>query len=213
MTTKKRMPKDRWEEIRAKWEADPRPGYVWIVTELSLGVSDIAVLQKAKREGWAKKASIKTIVQRAHLQADSKAKAKLSVVEKNVSADGKKVSARAKKVSEKVSALTEAESVEMRSTVLDRHRDEWRDHANRFKLSDMTGEDGFQVARNGKTAAEMVKIRQEGERKAWALDAIAEDTGTAKTLEELDAMFSMAMNRSQEMRDAVRKERTSHAAA
>lgn len=206
------MSKEKWLEIRAQWESDPRPGYVWIVSELSLDVSDIAVLQKAKREGWAKKASIKTIVQRAQIQADLKGRAKLSLVQKNVSLDGKKVSAKAKKLSQNVSALTEAESVDMRSSVLERHRDEWKEHAGIFKLGDMVGEDGLGVARTGKTAAEMVKIRQEGERKAWGLDAIAEDPGTAKTMEELDAMFAMAMKRTQEMREAVRKERGGHAA-
>lgn len=206
MAAKKRMDKEQWDVIRDRWETDPRPGYVWIVSEMSLEVSSIAVLQKAKREGWAKKASIKSIVQRAHIQADLKGKAKLSQSSPNVSVN---VSEQAN-VSVNVSALTftEADSVDLRSDVLERHRAEWRDHGDKFKLSDMVGTDGLMVARTGKTAAEMVKIRQEGERKAWSLDTIAEDTtGGQKTMEELDKIFADGMKRSDEMRDAMRKER------
>lgn len=92
--------------------------------------------------------------------------------------------------------------------MIEKHRDEWGDHRRLFTLQDMLGEDGLDVARVAKTAAEAIKIRQEGERKAWGLDAIAEDNSSGvATLDELDAMFARAMKKSEEMRDAVRKER------
>lgn len=186
-TTKKRMSPEEWAGIRAKWETDPRDGYTWIVTEMNLSVSDVAVLKRARKEGWAKKASLKTIVERAQAKADEKV---------------------SRKVSGKVSPLTESESVDLRADVIEKHREEWGDHRRLFTLQDMLGEDGLGVARVAKTAAEAIKIRQEGERKAWGLDAIAEDNSSGvATLDELDAMFAQAMKKSEEMRDAVRKER------
>ena len=186
-TTKKRMSPEEWAGIRAKWETDPRDGYTWIVTEMNLSVSDVAVLKRARKEGWAKKASLKTIVERAQAKADEKV---------------------SRKVSGKVSPLTESESVDLRADVIEKHREEWGDHRRLFTLQDMLGEDGLGVARVAKTAAEAIKIRQEGERKAWGLDAIAEDNSSGvATLDELDAMFAQAMKKSDEMRDAVRKER------
>jgi hypothetical protein len=62
--------------------------------------------------------------------------------------------------------------------------------------------------RAGKLAAETLKPRHDGERKAWGLDAIAEDTAAGMSaLDELDAMLELAMRKSGEMREAVRKER------
>lgn len=186
-TTKKRMSPEEWAGIRAKWETDPRDGYTWIVAEMNLSVSHVAVLKRARKEGWAKKASLKTIVERAQARADSKVTAK---------------------VTGKVTPVTESESVDLRADVIEKHRDEWGEHRQLFTLQGMLGEDGLGVARVAKTAAEAIKIRQEGERKAWGLDAIAEDNSSGvATLDELDAMFAQAMKKSEEMREAVRKER------
>lgn len=188
MTTKKRMTLEEWASVRAKWETDPREGYTWIITEMNLSVSDVAVLKRARKEGWAKKASLKSIVERAQAKADEKLA----------------------KVSGKVSPLTESDAVDLRANVIEKHREEWGDHRRLFTLEDMLGEDGLGVARVAKTAAEAIKIRQEGERKAWGLDAIAEDNSSGvATLDELDAMFAQAMKRSEEMRESVRKERGS----
>ena len=96
----------------------------------------------------------------------------------------------------------------MRADVIEKHREEWGEHRTTFPMSGMLGEDGLGVARVAKTVAEAIKIRQEGERKAWGLDAIAEDNSSGvATLDELDAMFAQAMKKSEEMREAVRKER------
>lgn len=187
-TPKKRMTPDEWADVRAKWEGDPRDGYTWVVNEMNLSVSDVAVLKRARNEGWAKKASLKTIVERAQTKADEKV---------------------SRKVSGKVSPLTESDAVDLRADVIEKHREEWGEHRTTFPMSGMLGEDGLGVARVAKTVAEAIKIRQEGERKAWGLDAIAEDNSSGvATLDELDAMFAQAMKKSDEMREAVRKERS-----
>lgn len=191
-TTKKRMSPEEWAGIRAKWETDPRDGYTWIVNEMNLHVTHMAVLKRAKKEGWAKKSSLKSIVEQAQRKADSR-----------------KVAA---KVSEKVAGetavLVDSDAVDLRADVIEKHREEWGEHRTTFPMSNMLGEDGLGVARVAKTVAEAIKIRQEGERKAWGLDAIAEDTsGGVATIEELDAFFEQQMRRTEEMRESVRKER------
>jgi hypothetical protein len=152
---------------------------VWIIAEMNLSVWDVAILKRARKEGWAKMASMKAVVELAHAKADSK-----------------------------VGRPTTEQSVALRAEIIETHRDEWSDHRRLFTLEAMQGEDGLAVARMAKTAAESIKVRQEGERKAWGLDVIAEDSSSGvATLDELDAMFAQAMKRSDEMRDALRRER------
>ena len=102
----KRMTADEWGEVRSRWESDPREGYTWIVSEMNLGVSDVAVLKRARKEGWAKKASLKTIVERAQARADEKVSRKVS-----------------QKVSGEVSPLTDSEVVDLRASVVENNQD------------------------------------------------------------------------------------------
>jgi len=44
-----------WADARARWESDPRQGYSWLVTDMTLPVSGAAVRNKATRERWRKK--------------------------------------------------------------------------------------------------------------------------------------------------------------
>lgn len=104
------MTADEWGEVRSRWESDPREGYTWIVSEMNLGVSDVAVLKRARKEGWAKKASLKTIVERAQAKADEKVSRKVS----------RKVSG---EVSQKVSPLTDSEVVDLRASVVENNQD------------------------------------------------------------------------------------------
>lgn len=187
MTIKKRMTPEEWAEIRARWEDDPRDGYTWIVSELNLKVTHVAVLKRAKNEGWAKKASLKNIVERAQKRADEKVTGK---------------------VTGKVNAVTSEESVDLRANVIEKHRNEWGEHGTTFPISNMLGENALGIARVAKTVAEAIKIRQDGERRAWGLDANGENTSAGMaTLDELDALFEQAIKRTDEMKTAVRAER------
>lgn len=184
----KRMTADEWGEVRSRWESDPREGYTWIVSEMNLGVSDVAVLKRARKEGWAKKASLKTIVERAQARADEKV---------------------SRKVSGEVSTLTTSDAVDLRASVIEKHRDEWAEHRETFTLPLLTGEEsGLNMSRIAKMTAETIRIRQQGEREAWGLDAVAENTTTGvSSLSELEAMFDLAKIKTQQMMEAVRKER------
>ena len=184
----KRMTADEWGEVRGRWESDPREGYTWIVSEMNLGVSDVAVLKRARKEGWAKKATLKTIVERAQARADEKV---------------------SRKVSGEVSPLTTSDAVDLRASVIEKHRDEWAEHRETFTMPMLTGEDsGLNMSRIAKMTAETIRIRQQGEREAWGLDAVAENTTTGvSSLSELEAMFELAKVKTQQMMEAVRKER------
>src|SRR5690606_13093084 len=145
-------------------------GYVWLVPAINLNVSDEAIRKRAGNEGWATRASLKAVVERAHAKADAKVGGTAG---------------------EKDGEPTTDEAIDLRAAVIEKHREEWGEHRRLFTLEGMLGEEGLGVARVAKTAAEAIKIRQEGERKAWGLDAISEDTGTGvATLEQLDAMFA-----------------------
>lgn len=183
-----RLTQEQWTHARQIWEADPREGYQWLINQLGLPVSKVAVLKRAQKEFWAKKASLKSIVEQAQTQADNK----------EVNQNG-----------EKLNALTVKTAVDLRANILETHRSEWQNHREHFPLYELSNpESGLNLARIAKTAAEAIKLRQEGERKAWGLDVVVEDTGAgAATFDELDAMFKKAMQQSQAMQDAMQKDR------
>lgn len=195
MATSQKMTPEEWEEARARWETDPRDGYAWLKRELNLPVSEVAILKRARKELWAKKASMKTVAELAQFKADQKA-------------------AKADK------PLSEAESVDIRANILETHRREWQEHRERFPFeaiitmvegnpaSATLTEDGEKIARTAKVVAETIKHRQQGEREAWGLDALPTDTTAGvKTIEELEAMYAAHMRKSDEMQAAVEKER------
>jgi hypothetical protein len=202
-----RLSPEEWIVARTRWECDPRTGYVWLMKELSLPVSDVAIIKRAKKEGWTKQVSLKTIANRAQIKADQAFSPILAIVE------GTEVSPNSPEL---VSRLTE-QSVDLRTEVIEKHRREWLKHSNdwdigvylksarikvlrdKYANSDLTEEEiaeeiqarlekGFDVdvnyfdlgnfARYAKTFAETIKLRQDGERKAWGLGAIAEDTNS-----------------------------------
>lgn len=186
------MTADEWGEVRSRWESDPREGYTWIVSEMNLGVSDEAIRKRARNEGWAKKASLKTVVERAHARADVKVGSKVG-----------------EKVGGKVGEPTTDLAIDLRAGVIEKHRDEWAEHRETFTLLLLTGEEsGLNMSRIAKMTAETIRIRQQGEREAWGLDAVAENTNTGvSSLSELEAMFDLAKIKTQQMMEAVRKER------
>lgn len=50
-----KMTAQQWEKARRLWEADARPGYAWLVREMALPVSRVAVSRRAKADGWEKR--------------------------------------------------------------------------------------------------------------------------------------------------------------
>jgi hypothetical protein len=204
-----RMSKAQWEKIRQKWEDDPRDGYVWIISEESLSVSRQAMAKRAKDEGWAKAMSLKSIVERAQKKADGPPAARTERKKPK-----KKVDEKVDEVASSTFSAAECNesSIDLRSAVIKTHRDEWKEHRAVFDLDTMAdAETGLNMSRQAKTAAEVIKIRQEGERKAWGLDAVETDvTAGVKTTEQLDAIFAEKIRESNEMQERLRREREAY---
>lgn len=147
-----RLTADQWAAARIKWEADPTVTF----TELgkALGVSEAAVRQRAKSESWMKTGAMRGIVERAHIKADAKLRPNF---------DGEV---------QKAGAIEAAEDI--RADVIERHRADWAGHRQHFKTGDIAAD--FDVGKSAKISAEMLLIRQKGERAAYGLD----DTATTQ---------------------------------
>lgn len=74
----------------------------------------------------------------------------------------------------KTDPASEAEFVANREKVKHNHRAEWVHHRNQFGLKELASGD-FDACKKAKIIAEMLTIRQMGERKAWAMDDQAKD--------------------------------------
>ncbi len=54
MAAKPKLTPEQWVDVRARWEADEREGFAWLVDELGLPVSAPGVRKKALSDGWRK---------------------------------------------------------------------------------------------------------------------------------------------------------------
>jgi hypothetical protein len=130
-----------WDTIRAEYEAG--------ASQASLakkhGVSRGAIQKHIAAEGWAQ--DLEPVIQR--------------------------------KVAEKVAGVVAGSSPQKKAEAIDaeamrradvnnRHRDEWDEH--KTLMDTAIGTKDFESAKLAKITAETLKIRQEGERKAWGLD-------------------------------------------
>ncbi|MBL8408353.1 MAG: hypothetical protein JNJ81_11190 [Candidatus Accumulibacter sp.] len=149
-----RLTLDQWSSVRAKREA----GASFPALAKDFGVSHQAIQKRAKAEGWGDGSDVEDVIRR--------------------------------KVAEKVAGLVATENpakkaealdaeAEKRAAVVTRHRREWeqvvglRQEALQVRQSDPSA--AFGRARLAKITAEMTKIQQDGERKAWGLDAVDGD--------------------------------------
>lgn len=157
----RRLSKDEWATARVMWESDQS------ATDTSVagvfGVSKQAVEQQRKKNNWQKVGAIQNVSERAQFAADNLSKLGLD--------------------KQKASSIDSA--VEIRADVIDRHRGDWAEHRKHFTVSSIS--DDFEMGKKAKITAEMLKIRQEGERKAYGLDDVtnAPSTSIADALSEL----------------------------
>ena len=137
-----RLTQDQWDSVRAEREA----GASFPELAAKFGTSHQAIQKRAKVEGWGDGRDVGEIIR--------------------------------KKVSEKVAGVVagcntkkKAEAIEAAASkaaaVVDMHKGEWAAHRDRFGATTEDFEDG----KLAKINAEMLKIRQEGERRAHGLDA------------------------------------------
>lgn len=150
-----RLDPDAWERIRIAREAS---GESFKSLAERFGVSANAIHKRAKREGWGDGSDVGAVIRR---RVDAKV-------------DG--VNLAADETPETRAAAIEA-AAERGADVIRMHRNDWQAHRARFGSAPAD----MNEARLGKLAAEMLRARQEGERKAWGLDA---DEGRAEIVIE-----------------------------
>lgn len=156
----RRLTSTEWLEARQAWEADPTLTFEALATRY--GISRPAVSKMAGKQGWVKSGSLNSINRAAQLRADS--------VE--VTSEVSSVTAK-KPLPESVD-----QSTELRSRLIQSHRNEWRRHASLYSLEVMKDSD-FELSKKAKISSEMLAIRQKAERTAWGMD---DDKTTDKTI-------------------------------
>ena len=181
MASEKNTPQN-WKIARARWESEPKCSYSDL-TEL-LGITKQNVFKRAKKEGWQKKLNLSNLRERAHAVADRKS----SIASRNRPKEALRgddlqnpnglPSAEQvfypeppplkEKTPEQIAVAEEDAAGDVRAQVLKKHRDEWP--AIRATLYKAIKQSDDKLVRTVKSAAETMKIIQEGERKAWGLD-------------------------------------------
>lgn len=143
------MAKDiNWTAVEAEYRAGLKS-----LPEIGreFGCSHVAVIKRAKRDGWAR-----------DLSARIKAKADDKVTRAAVTGA----------VTDTSKTVTENAIVEENATLLANlqvaHRNEWKDHQP--LLASVIKKPKFEQARTAKVIAETIMIRQTGERRAWGID-------------------------------------------
>jgi len=142
-----RLTQQQWLEAKQMYEMEPTATLESVAQ--AVGVSRPAVSQRAKAEEWQKSGTLARVNQSAQIAADRKLTGKLTGV------------------SSKNATVTET-SIALRANVIERHREQWGQHTKLFNLEDIAVD--FDLGKRAKISAEMLMIRQGGERKAWGLD-------------------------------------------
>lgn len=149
----KRLTRDEWATARQTWEMEQA------ATDTSVaalfGITRQAVALKRHAEGWQKVGALATVSQRAQLAADKK-----NCVEQDKPS--------------RADAIDTA--VDIRADVLGKHRAEWAQHRALFPLENIR--DDFNAGKSAKISAEMVRIRQDGERRAYGISDETQQTDT-----------------------------------
>lgn len=189
----RRLTPEQWQAVRTIWEYDPdEPSYdvagaragekhsFFVPTRQS-------IQERAKKEKWERRASLSGINKAAHRKADAMVSSS-GETSKPDKPDGKPDGS--PDTSGKNIQATREDSEDKRAQVLARHRTEWANigvllgEAISIRNNDpVRASDKIRFV---KTTAEVTKIKQEGERKAWGLDDLADFDPSKMTDEELD---------------------------
>lgn len=161
-----------WRKGRLMWEADATMSFADVGKVI--GVSKQIVARKAKKEGWEKVSNQEDLARRAYDKADAMALSSPAQSSESVT-EGPRAPAITLPADAPEGdapyppAVVADTATDLRAKVLDRHRREWPMVRNEAYKA--IREKNFDLAKGAKIAAETLKIIQEGERKAWGLDA------------------------------------------
>lgn len=137
-----RLSPDQWAQIRYAYEA----GETVSALSRKFVIARSAIQKRSAREGWAQ--DVEPAIRRM-------------VAERVAGID-------AGATTEKKAEAMAAEAAR-RMAVVERHKREWDDH---MKLIDQAiANQDFEFAKLAKITSETIRIRQDGERKAWGLDS------------------------------------------
>jgi hypothetical protein len=136
-----RLSKDTWADVRAEREA----GASFPELAAKYGVSHQAIQKRAKTEGWGDGTNVAEVIRRKVAEKIARVVA----------------GSNPQKRAEAIDA-----AAERRAAVVRMHQAEWEDHRARFG----SVPEDFEAGKLAKISAEMLRIRQDGERKAWGLD-------------------------------------------
>lgn len=158
----KRLTRDEWASARQTWEMD-QAATDRTVSEL-FGITRQAVTLKRNAEGWQKVGALATVSQRAQLAADKK-----NCTEQEAPSRADAIDA----------------AVDIRADVLGKHRSEWSEHRRLFPLANIR--DDFNTGKSAKISAEMIRIRQDGERRAYGIsDEVQQTDAGGKDVSEMN---------------------------
>lgn len=201
-----RLSTDQWAEMRREWEASPVQGLTWL-TKAGGGRWDITeepIRRRRATEGWEKPVNMGEVVRRAHSAADAASAARMAAaptppVPQSEGSAASSVGSATSGVSGPTSAPPAAArpsadtpedlARDLRTELLERHRKEWNAARGVLyaSLEQAKRARGFMTARFAKITAETTRLIQEGEAKAWGLDAMMIDF-EGMSVEQLEHM-------------------------
>jgi hypothetical protein len=155
-----------WHTARQRWEADPTETFQSIAAHV--GVSRQAVCKHAEQEGWLRLTDLEEINERAQISADSKV----------AQVDGAGVKS------------VEQAAVDVRANVLLRHRTDWTKHRELFSLEKIS--EHFETGKQAKISAEMLMLRQRGERDAYGITDTAAPAEVSRSMTDLELASKLA---------------------
>ncbi|MEI6560158.1 MAG: hypothetical protein WCO00_17305 [Rhodospirillaceae bacterium] len=182
-----RLSESQWSEIRRVWETEPDEPSFTVAAERAASrfgfkpPNKVSVMRRkdaaaAAGYTWERRATLAGINAAAQRKADAAATR----------------NAESNAVTLPVMQAAREESEDLRATVIGRHRQEWvevaalRDEAIALRHEDLSA--AYGKARFAKITAEVVKLQQDGERKAWGLDDMGDFDPSKMTNEQLEAI-------------------------
>lgn len=160
----KRLTPEEWRACRLKRETT---GASFPALADEFGVSHQAIQKRAKAEGWSDGTDGNLLSNR--IAREKVATAKLKAAKLQVAGEVAEEGAGCNFANERIDAIV-AEAEEKAGVIM-QHQADWKTHRETYAVDSDT-----ELLRQGKLAAEMLKLRQDGERKAYGLDVEVQPT-------------------------------------
>jgi hypothetical protein len=199
-----RLPDSVWASIRTVWEYDPdEPSYTVAAERAGQkhgfsppkngSISKHLKSDAKKGDPWERRGSLSGINSAAHRKADHTSTNSSTENDNNqdvTAEDGNDGNGS----STKKEQAARIESENLRADLISRHRQEW--NVSRVLLNEAIADrkgntkEAFEKAKLAKISTEIIKIRQDGERKAWGLDDLGNFDPTKLSDDQLDKIIA-----------------------